>query len=229
MKENAIISLKNIVSDKLADVAVAAEWLPGIITITDVRDHRVVFMSDSGLKRLHLTLEELKRLPTEEYYNRYFNPIDLQYFAPKIEQLLEDNDDEKSISFFHQLKDGLKNRYTWYVCSVRIFLRSEDGSPMLIISNSFPLETFSHISTKLGKFLQEDRFVREHYEAFGKLGKREREVLKLMALGKSSAETAEELFISTATVETHRKNIKQKLGTNSFYQLCEYARAFDMI
>jgi DNA-binding CsgD family transcriptional regulator len=50
-----------------------------------------------------------------------------------------------------------------------------------------------------------------------------------MALGKTSAETATQLFISTSTVETHRKNIKQKLDTNSYYEVCKYARAFDLI
>lgn len=229
MKSTTIVSFKSRVSDRIAEIAAVADLLPGIITITDIRDDRVVYMSESGLRKLHISLEELKRLPGEEYLNRYYRRGELEDLKPKVQQLIEDNDDEKSVSFFHQIKDFLKNRYTWYVCSIRIFFRGEDGNPTLIVSNSFPLETFSHISTKLGKFLKEDRFIRDHYEAFGKLGKREREVLKLMALGKSSSETAEELFISTATVETHRKNIKQKLGTNSFYELCEYARAFDMI
>ncbi|MNY67725.1 transcriptional regulator FimZ [compost metagenome] len=50
-----------------------------------------------------------------------------------------------------------------------------------------------------------------------------------MALGKSSAETAEQLFIAPETVKTHRKNIKQKLDTNSYYEICQYARAFDLV
>ena len=229
MKNNAIISFKSKISERVAEIASVADLLPGIITISDIRDDRILYMSESGLKKLHLTLEELRRLPGEEYFNRYFKPGEWENLLPKVQQLLDDNDDEKSVSFFHQIKDFHKNKYTWYVCSIRIFFRGEDGSPMLIISNSFPLETFLHISTKLGKFLQEDRFVRDHYQIFGRLGNREREVLKLLALGKSSTETAEQLFISSATVETHRKNIKRKLGTNSFYELCEYARAFDMI
>ncbi|MNT99653.1 DNA-binding transcriptional activator SdiA [compost metagenome] len=50
-----------------------------------------------------------------------------------------------------------------------------------------------------------------------------------MALGKTSLETAEQLFIAQTTVETHRKNIKQKLNTNSYYEICQYARAFDLV
>ena len=71
--------------------------------------------------------------------------------------------------------------------------------------------------------------MRKNFQLFAQLGKRECEVLKHLALGKTSAEIGEQLFISAATVETHRKNIKQKLAVNSLYELTEYARAFDLI
>ncbi|NJY62711.1 helix-turn-helix transcriptional regulator [Salinimicrobium sp. CDJ15-81-2] len=61
------------------------------------------------------------------------------------------------------------------------------------------------------------------------MGKRAKEVLRLVALGKSSSEIAEELNISTETVNTHRKNIKKKLGISTTYEFTEYARAYDLI
>lgn len=42
--------------------------------------------------------------------------------------------------------------------------------------------------------------------------KRERHILQLVSLGKSSMEIAQELFISNETVKSHRKNMKRKLG-----------------
>jgi len=59
--------------------------------------------------------------------------------------------------------------------------------------------------------------------------RRERDVLKWMALGKSAAETADIMFISIYTVDTHRKNIRRKLNTNSSFELSQYGRAFDLI
>lgn len=47
------------------------------------------------------------------------------------------------------------------------------------------------------------------------LSEREREVLTLIANGKSTKETAETLFIAVRTVETHRKNIMEKVGVNN--------------
>ena len=59
--------------------------------------------------------------------------------------------------------------------------------------------------------------------AFTQLGSREREVLQLVAEGKTSAETAKEMHISTKTVETHRRNIVQKLGLHGTAELTKYA------
>jgi DNA-binding NarL/FixJ family response regulator len=52
---------------------------------------------------------------------------------------------------------------------------------------------------------------------------REREVLQLLAEGKSNKEVATALGISAATVETHRANIMHKLGAHSIAELVHYA------
>lgn len=55
------------------------------------------------------------------------------------------------------------------------------------------------------------------------LTKREREILQLVALGKDSQQIANHLKISKFTVDTHRKNIHQKLGIKSNTGLVKYA------
>jgi DNA-binding NarL/FixJ family response regulator len=52
---------------------------------------------------------------------------------------------------------------------------------------------------------------------------REREVLKLIAEGKSSKEIGELLFISVRTVERHRANIMEKLNLKKTADLVKYA------
>ncbi len=59
--------------------------------------------------------------------------------------------------------------------------------------------------------------------AYSTLGAREREVLQLVSEGKTSAETAKEMHISIKTVETHRRNIVQKLGLHGTAALTKYA------
>jgi DNA-binding NarL/FixJ family response regulator len=53
------------------------------------------------------------------------------------------------------------------------------------------------------------------------LTEREREVLDMVGRGWSTREIAESLHLSPRTVDTHRANIAQKLGTTS---VAEFAR-----
>jgi two-component system response regulator NreC len=58
-----------------------------------------------------------------------------------------------------------------------------------------------------------------------KLTPREEDVLRLLAIGYTNAEIAEELVISAKTVETHRAHILDKLGLRKRAELVRYARA----
>jgi DNA-binding NarL/FixJ family response regulator len=55
------------------------------------------------------------------------------------------------------------------------------------------------------------------------LSKREQEVLQLIAEGKSTKQIAAALYISAKTVETHRKQIMDKLGIHNVAELTKYA------
>jgi two-component system response regulator NreC len=59
--------------------------------------------------------------------------------------------------------------------------------------------------------------------AFQRLSPREREVLQLLAEGKTSAQIGEKLHISVKTVETHRQQIMAKLKIRSVAELTKYA------
>lgn len=55
------------------------------------------------------------------------------------------------------------------------------------------------------------------------LGRREREVLSLIAQGHRTPAIAERLFISPMTVEVHRRNIMRKLDLHTVAELTRYA------
>ena len=55
------------------------------------------------------------------------------------------------------------------------------------------------------------------------LSDREREVLRLLALGHTNQEIAKQLFISVRTAETHRAHIMQKLQLETRAELVRYA------
>ena len=55
------------------------------------------------------------------------------------------------------------------------------------------------------------------------LSGREREVLQLLAEGKSTKEIAHDLHVSIKTIESHRKKVMDKLGLHSIAELTKYA------
>ena len=56
-----------------------------------------------------------------------------------------------------------------------------------------------------------------------KLTKREKEVLELIAKGRSSKQIAKELFIAASTVDTHRRNLIEKTGVSNSKELIRFA------
>ncbi len=82
-----------------------------------------------------------------------------------------------------------------------------------------------YLSAKLSKHLEPNGFRVEDApsDLYETLTRREREVLQMVAEGKSSAEIAEKLAISPRTVEVHRSNLARKLGLENKADLIRYA------
>jgi DNA-binding NarL/FixJ family response regulator len=85
----------------------------------------------------------------------------------------------------------------------------------------------SYFSPAIAKTLLEDyvRYLRQRKleDTYDLLTEREREVLQLLAEGKSNKEAAGVLNLSLSTIETHRTNLMQKLNLHSTAEIVLYA------
>ena len=84
-----------------------------------------------------------------------------------------------------------------------------------------------YMSQKISDILIDD-YVDHHAESVSddpleSLSPREREILQLVAEGKSSAQIANIIFLSPKTVETYRSRLMQKLGIKNFPDLIKFA------
>lgn len=61
------------------------------------------------------------------------------------------------------------------------------------------------------------------------LSDRELEIIALIAEGHTNGQVADKLFLSTHTVNTHRKNIMGKLGVNNTAGIVMYAVKYDLV
>jgi two-component system, NarL family, response regulator NreC len=104
----------------------------------------------------------------------------------------------------------------------------KDSAPSDLLS---AIEAVSHgksfFSSAIRHLLAEDyvRVLRQKgaVDSYELLTMREREILQLLAEGKTNKEVASSLNISLYTVETHRSNILEKLGIHSPAELILYA------
>jgi two-component system response regulator NreC len=61
------------------------------------------------------------------------------------------------------------------------------------------------------------------------LSEREREVVRLLAMGHTNAQVAEQLHFSERTIESYRAQVRQKLGIRDRAGLTEYARTHGLL
>ena len=86
-----------------------------------------------------------------------------------------------------------------------------------------------YVHPTLGARLAQAEVEAARREADDPLSDREREVLRLLALGHTNQEIAKQLYISVRTAETHRAHIMQKLGLGTRAELVRYALANGML
>lgn len=213
---------------KIKAFATQAELMPSVVIVQQLEPFSSIYMTQRGLDELGITQAELQEMGPE-YLSRFFNLEDSEDYLLKLKNLLEHNDHDETFTFFQQVKFKSSQNWIWHIGSTRIFFRDENGRPTHIVTIAIPLNRLKHIPNKAERLLAEKDFFHSNLEKFLSLGKRETEILALVAQGKSTPEISEKLNISTHTVNTHRKSIKYKLEISNSYEFTLYAHAYDLI
>lgn len=221
-------NLENLkLEEKLTALKLISDDLPIPVIVHCVADYSVVYMNKVGLDILGVDLSELQTIDPKEYVARYFNEEDDAESSAKIHSRVTDVAAAPS-SYFQQVKSK-NGDWNLYASNTKVFLTDETGSATHVITTASPLAQDHHITIKINRLMDDVRFLRKNAPVFGKLSVREVEVLKLMALGLSSTEISEKLFIALATVDTHRRNIRQKLSLKNNYDAVKFAHAFNLV
>lgn len=109
----------------------------------------------------------------------------------------------------------------------RGYLLKDSAEPDLVRAVRSVVQGKTFFSPEIAHMLLEDYMRRLQQEglqdSYGLLTGREREVLQLLAEGKSNKEVATILDLSLNTVETHRNNFMRKLGLHNTAEIVMYA------
>lgn len=153
-----------------------------------------IVLSKEGNKNVQSDINHIKELFKKEHINNIHNT----YYTKAGTAL--------PVSFSSSLMYNIDNRISGLICIASHnskFYQGEKKDAQVNTDNEYPyIRTLGEIP----------------------LTKRESEILRLITSDQiSNREIADKLFISVRTVETHRKNIMQKLHTKSVISLVHYA------
>ncbi len=125
-------------------------------------------------------------------------------------------------SFYHNLKIMALTMYQPSDIGLKI-LQFKGDAYVLKISGKHILEEALLQLTKNERYLDPNIIVNipieDNFANNLKLTKREKEIIALIADGKTSKEIAAQLYLSELTIKTHRKNISEKLGSKGVADL----------
>lgn len=135
-------------------------------------------------------------------------------------------------AYFHMLKKGDnfhglmrqfdKHKNLLWFHGDCLVLNEKKGSPWQLLSAAVNIQDEVHTKKQLLEMQKENMRLRNQLEITS-LTKREKEILCLIAKGKSDRQISLESNTSINTVHTHRKNILHKLGKNKTAELAVFA------
>ncbi|HAB26634.1 MAG: helix-turn-helix transcriptional regulator [Xanthomarina sp.] len=201
--------------------------------ITNTQNLTFEFISKNMTSCIGLEKGILLKEGMRNFWNR-IHPEDVELWLKALNDLMVFTLEEISI------EDRQRMSYTW-----NYRLLNEAGSYVNIIQNTTPLEFDSDMKPIIGlahytvldpkikmsitataKLLNENNeYETKYFNNFSQklltngLSNRERDVIRLLTLNKSSKEIAQGLNISPNTVDTHRRNILKKLNISSTGEL----------
>ena len=193
--------------------------LGGLIKILSVEEDLEVVGSAGSVEK---TLEELTRKDVDLLITDYNLPDDdgltlvrrVKQKYPAMKIIVLSMHDEA-----HLIKEILKEGVDGYILK-------KDSHQELVNAVRAVKNDKVYLSSDVNTMLMRGLHSNEERKL---LTDREREILKLIAKEYTNKDMAEELFISERTVETHRKNIFRKTGTNNLVGLIKFAYANNLI
>lgn len=214
------------------DVPDIGEIVPASLMLQELDGLRPTgcsYMNNWGCERLGATVDEVNALG-DAYYERYFVAEEMQSILAGVHSYMITGNFDKPFNLFQRVKLYGDTDYTWFYTVLKVItIRDTPRSAQKMAVLSSPVTGMDSLIARVNKTLEQDPYIRLHYRQFAMLTNREKEIITLLANGKSTSQITDQLFISTHTVSTHRKNIIRKTGCKSFAQLMKFAIAFDLL
>lgn len=218
--QGSISRLGELLTKKLT-IEEISELIPGALHINSLSDFSIRYFDKSG--------ESIYKCPTEKVISEgiplmkeIIHPEEFISVPKRLQEFVDKNDSHSILSFFQRLKGVSEKHYEWYFTSCKI-----SGYGLISITQS--VRNLGGNRLQIERILDENVFFKKNFKKFQLLTKREKEILKELAIGKTAPKISQEYFISVNTVKTHRQRVFEKLEVKTFTELYKYAFHFDLL
>ena len=207
--------------------------------VTNTQELTFEYVSKNMLALLGFDIDEMTKGGMRYFWGK-IHPDDIDLWLKALDNLMQFTMDEITVD------ERSRMNYIW---NYRI--KNSKGVYVNVIQNTTPLEFDSENKPIIGlahytilntnikmdvcasaKYLNKNNeYETKYFNNFSKkllkdsISNRERDIVRLLVLDYSSREISEKLFISSNTVDTHRRNILKKLNLSSTGELVGLLKA----
>lgn len=224
----AVFNLGNSVKNGRLLIEDIGDYIPGNVMVQDLSTLTNTYMNRSGCNILRQSKEELALLGPQ-YFARFFPPEETVIIKSELFRFLQQKDESKVYSFFQRVRPNADTAYKWYLTSTKFYPDLDRSNNLQLMHVSIEVGDTCYAAKKMNYLCQQNEFIQQNFVKYNTLTRREKEIIGMIAEGRSSFTISEQLFISRHTVNNHRKNILRKLQVRTVSELIKFALTFDML
>ncbi len=215
---------QNLSLDELKKVCDAS---PQMVTILEMHQYTysMVHCNKSAYAFLGVN-EEVVTTLGYSYILKLIHPDNISAVYRLVKYFKNPDNFNKIFSYTFYLNSS--NGWEWTYASVQPASFNDDGSVKYMIGVGCSINDMMKTKEQFKSFRKNLHFFEDNLDKYVSLTDREKEILKLITEENSSNEIAEKLSISPYTVDTHRKNLIDKLEVKSSIGLAKYAYLFNL-
>ncbi|MCL5128957.1 MULTISPECIES: LuxR C-terminal-related transcriptional regulator [unclassified Algibacter] len=201
--------------------------------VTNTQDLAFEYISKNMTACLGLDKTELKALGMRNFWSR-MHPLDLEQWLQALNELMSftlaeislENRNRMSYTWNYRLKNS-KDEYVNVIQNTTPLEFDSDNKPIIGLAHYtvLPAQMEMHVCASAKLLNEKNEYETVYFSNFshkllkGGISNRERDIIRLLVLNKSSKEIGTSLSISSNTVDTHRRNILKKLNISSTGEL----------
>lgn len=208
-------------------IEAVGDYLPGNVLVTDLSKLATVYMNKRGCNILKHSAEEIAE-KGPEYYQSFFVPEEINLIIQTFLKMQQQQDAGAIYNFVHRVKAIDESSYKWYFASTKLLYTPGQATSDKILLIVNEVNSLGHIAKNINSVLDESDWMKKNFKKFCRLTIREKEIITLLVSGKNSSEISDIFSISRLTVNTHRRNIGEKLEVKSFAGLYKFAQTFGL-